>query len=124
MQDIDKILGCLIGGAAGDALGRVVEFQSAERIFADYGKGGITEYPMDEGGALITDDTQMTLFTANALLVAVTEQTLGRDFLGYASYLSKGYADWLLTQKGHTGFGFSGMTPACKWYFCKVRLPG
>ena len=103
MKSLDRILGCLIGGAVGDALGRAVEFESAESIFREYGEGGITEYPEKLGGGLITDDTQMTLFTANALLVAATDRALGRGGSRYAPYLSKGYADWLLTQGGYGG---------------------
>ncbi|MBO7393852.1 MAG: ADP-ribosylglycohydrolase family protein [Abditibacteriota bacterium] len=64
----DKFRGCLVGGAAGDALGYMVEFLTEERIFALLGEGGIREFALNDGKALISDDTQMTLFTASALL--------------------------------------------------------
>lgn len=69
-KTIDQIRGCLLGGAAGDALGYPVEFMGEKAIFLRYGKKGITEYELDPklGKALISDDTQMTLFTANGLL--------------------------------------------------------
>lgn len=67
MKSLDKIRGCLIGGAAGDALGYAVEFLDERSIFHKYGKQGITCYRLHDGEALISDDTQMTLFTAAGL---------------------------------------------------------
>lgn len=76
----DKCRGCLVGGAIGDALGYPVEFvYSFEEIRRKYGDDGITEYDMcypwlEEGirhyKALFSDDTQMTLYTAEGLLEA------------------------------------------------------
>ena len=70
MRNIDKLRGCLIGGAAGDALGYAVEFLHEGQIFSLYGNEGITEYTLRNGFARISDDTQMTLFTAEGLLLA------------------------------------------------------
>ena len=39
----DKILACLYGGALGDALGYIIEFDSWDRIKKIYGKDGIQE---------------------------------------------------------------------------------
>ena len=72
VKDIDKFRRCLIGGAAGDALGYLVEFLDGKSIFQKYGKNGITEYSLVNGVAEISDDTQMTLFTANGLLLGTT----------------------------------------------------
>lgn len=72
MKNIDKYRGCLIGGAAGDALGYAVEFLDEAAILKRYGEKGITEYDLVNGVALISDDTQMTLFTANGLLLGKT----------------------------------------------------
>ncbi len=74
----DKCRGSLVGGAIGDALGYPVEFvNSFEEIKAKYGDNGIVEYDMsypclDEklDKALFSDDTQMTLYTAEGLLEA------------------------------------------------------
>ena len=46
MRDRDKFRGCLIGGAAGDALGYAVEFMREKQIFNRYGEGGIREYEL------------------------------------------------------------------------------
>ena len=74
----DRIRGCLIGGAAGDALGYKVEFVSYDEIIRTYGSSGITSYAIDpaSGKALFSDDTQMSLFTADGLLCAQTRVAL------------------------------------------------
>lgn len=76
----DKIRGSLVGGAVGDAFGYPVEFVSSfEEIRTKYGEDGIVEfdksYPwLDDYlryyKALFSDDTQMTLYTAEGLLEA------------------------------------------------------
>ena len=97
----NAIRGSMIGGAVGDALGYAVEFIGESAIFSRYGKNGITEYDLDRktGKAIVSDDTQMTLFTANGLLVYETQtsicglQNMPRD------YVAKSYQDWYITQK-------------------------
>ena len=98
MKDIDKFRGCLIGGAAGDALGYAVEFLDEETIFSRYGENGITGYDLVNGVAEISDDTQMTLFTANGLLLGTT-RGMTRGIMGaYPSYIAFCYEDCLRTQ--------------------------
>ncbi|MCQ2416962.1 MAG: ADP-ribosylglycohydrolase family protein [Oscillospiraceae bacterium] len=98
MKNIDKFRGCLIGGAAGDALGYAVEFLREAEIFRRYGEKGITDYALTHGKALISDDTQMTLFTANGLLVGTTRGMM-RGIMGeYDSYISIMYKCWYRTQ--------------------------
>lgn len=98
MKDIDKFRGCLLGGAAGDALGYAVEFLDEASIFKRYGENGITEYDLVNGIAEISDDTQMTLFTANGLLLGKT-RGMTRGIMGsYSSYIALCYTDWLRTQ--------------------------
>ena len=79
----DKIRGSLIGGAAGDALGYPVEFSSYEGIVRKYGKQGITSYEKnpETGLAELSDDTQMTLFTATGLMLGKTRGCL-RGIMG------------------------------------------
>lgn len=67
----DKCRGSLVGGAVGDALGYPVEFMTFHAIRKKYGERGIVNYELDRNGvALFSDDTQMTLYTAEALLEA------------------------------------------------------
>ena len=100
--NLDPIRGCLFGGAVGDALGYAVEFIEDYAIFERYGAEGITEYTLDKvtGKALISDDTQMTLFTANGLLVGDTRGCM-RGIQGWPrGYVAMAYQDWLYTQTG------------------------
>lgn len=92
----DKIRGSLIGGAVGDALGYPVEFMSYASIVHKYGDKGITRYEPDRenGKALISDDTQMTLFTACGLLNA------RKSGLPYSASICRAYAEWYYTQIG------------------------
>ncbi len=46
MRNQDKFRGCLIGGAAGDALGYAVEFMREDEIFRKYGGNGILHTTM------------------------------------------------------------------------------
>lgn len=96
----DKIRGCMLGGAAGDALGYPVEFFSVPDICMDYGPYGITEYALDQrdGKALISDDTQMTLFTANGLLFGNTRFSLRGIAASHSYYIAMAYKDWYMTQ--------------------------
>lgn len=98
---LDQIRGCMVGGAVGDALGYAVEFWKEDQIFGTYGEEGITEYKLDgrTGKALISDDTQMSLFTANGLLVGDTRGRM-RGVQGLPrSYVALSYQDWLRTQE-------------------------
>jgi len=62
----DRFRGCLLAGAAGDTLGAPVEFMGLASIRDRFGPGGIRGLAPAYGreGGAITDDTQMTLFTA------------------------------------------------------------
>lgn len=97
---LDKIRGSLVGGAIGDALGYPVEFLSESQIFSRYKGNGITEYELDPNSkkAVISDDTQMTLFTANGLLIGDTRGCLRGIRANPAAYVAKAYQDWLYTQ--------------------------
>lgn len=64
---LERYEGCLLGGAVGDALGYPVEFLESWEIEALYGPAGISG-PV--GTLLYSDDTQMTLSTAEGLLTA------------------------------------------------------
>ena len=99
--NLDKIRGSLLGGAIGDALGYPVEFLSANVIFDTYGEKGITDYALDKksGKALISDDTQMTLFTANGILVGETRACMRGIGASPQTYVLRSYQDWLITQE-------------------------
>lgn len=97
----DCIRGSLMAGAAGDALGYPVEFISRNTILKRYGKEGITKFEIDRNGkALVSDDTQMTLFTANGILMGITRGAM-RGIGGQPeNYVDGAYLDWYYTQTG------------------------
>lgn len=94
MKSRAKFRGCLLAGAAGDALGYPVEFMGESAIFSRYGTPGIRAYALTGGVAQISDDTQMTMFTAAGLLAG---RTCGADLL---ESIAGSYQDWLRTQTG------------------------
>lgn len=103
-MQIDRIRGSLVGGAIGDALGYPVEFiPSFKEIQAKYGERGITWLDVQQwwrdgeepsGKAWISDDTQMTLFTACGLLNAKDK---GR---APVPSICEAYLEWYYTQRG------------------------
>ena len=97
---LDRIRGSLIGGAAGDALGYPVEFLREEEIYVRYTKDGIMGLvpSWSTGKALISDDTQMTLFTANGLLYGETRMKMRGIGAGPSVYVADAYLDWARTQ--------------------------
>ncbi len=67
----NRYRGCLVGLAVGDALGYPVEFLNGSELRAKYGPAGITDFVTHHGQrGLYSDDTQMTLAVARALLAA------------------------------------------------------
>ena len=87
-----RMIGCLLGGAIGDAMGYPVEFMRYADIARYFGGAGVRDL---SNGNLISDDTQMTLFTAEGLL---NGQRLGKSLVKsvYRSYLR-----WYYTQFGN-----------------------
>ncbi len=93
-----KIRGCLLGGAVGDALGAPVEFMNRREIQEEFGNDRVTgyvEYP--DGTGSITDDTQMTLFTSEGIMRAVTRANQ-KGICSVEDVVYYAYQRWLLTQ--------------------------
>lgn len=106
----DRIRGSMIAGAIGDALGYPVEFMSRQSILEKYGREGITQFDLSsEGKALISDDTQMTLFTANGLLLGITRAATHGVSGTPVFYVSLAYLDWYYTQTKRERRGFMSM---------------
>ncbi len=105
--------GCLLAGAVGDALGAPVEFDSLAGIRAAHGPAGVTDLlPSGYGPpGLVTDDTQMVLFTVEALLSPEPDP------------LPAAYRRWLRTQETSAPpAGATGLA-AQPWLY-SARAPG
>src|SRR5438445_8193996 len=96
----DRVVGCLLGGAVGDALGAPVEFLSLKEIVDRFGSAGIRGFAEAYGrrGA-VTDDTQMTAWTAEGLLRADNRVT-DKGIVDVPSMVWDAYQRWLWTQLG------------------------
>lgn len=107
----DRIRGSLIGGAIGDALGYPVEFiDSYTGIQRRYGDAGITRLDVRQwwknednstGKAWISDDTQMTLFTACGILNAKEKGSAP------IPSICEAYIEWYYTQLGRRSKRFN-----------------
>ena len=97
----NKVLGSMIGGAIGDALGYPVEFMSYSQIIHKYGPAGITRYHLNaDGVAEISDDTQMSLYTANGILYYQSLNAIGLP-AKKTETICEAYMAWFQTQTEH-----------------------
>lgn len=97
---LSKYLGCLLGGAVGDALGWPVEFLSREQILSRFGHHGI-EDPIANSLDVyeISDDTQMSLFTAEGLLISLSMlHGKSKNTFEPIPEIYHAYLRWLYTQ--------------------------
>ena len=95
---------CLVGGAVGDALGAPLEFLSLAEIRRRHGAAGVQDFTSGDWPAgSITDDTQMTLFTAEGLIRAAAREAL-EGTSDRPAVVAHAYLRWLTTQ---------GIEPAC-----------
>lgn len=117
-----RFRGCLLGGAVGDALGAPVEFLSREAILGRFGGDGISHYIPAYGrlGA-ITDDTQMTLFTAEGLLRTWVRGSL-RGVSSPDGVTALAYLRWLRTQGEEPTRRFELLDEEPGWLFGHPEL--
>ncbi|MBR0431478.1 ADP-ribosylglycohydrolase family protein [Candidatus Saccharibacteria bacterium] len=85
----DKVRGSMIGGAIGDALGYQIEFE----------RGVKPKQATRLESGIISDDTQMTLFTACGILWRETRHTLRGIATKPSEAVYLSYLDWLNTQQ-------------------------
>ncbi|MFB9661468.1 ADP-ribosylglycohydrolase family protein [Glycomyces mayteni] len=107
----DRVLGCLVGGAVGDALGYQVEFDAWRFIEEEFGPEGVTEMRYNR----VSDDTQMTLFTVEGLLLAAPGDEV--------ESVREAYLRWLETQREPMPPLASEGLAAQPWLYAR-RAPG
>ena len=103
MMSGSRVRGCVLGGALGDALGAPIEFSSLDSIRRRYGPAGISGLVPDRRGevGLVTDDTQMTVFTLEGILRAHVRMT-NKGICHLPSVVRFAYLRWLDTQRHDT----------------------
>ena len=90
---VDRILGCLFGGAVGDGFGYAIEFDRLPAIRRRFGEKGLTDPVLTNGQLVVSDDTQMTVFTAGAVA------RIGAfDATEAVAAMRQAYLDWYRTQ--------------------------
>jgi ADP-ribosylglycohydrolase len=94
---LSKFRGCLLGGAIGDALGYPVEFDSGKEIVRRYGAVPPERLDYASSGAVFSDDTQMTLFSAEGLIRAL-RRWQERGICHAATIIQRAYHRWYRTQ--------------------------
>lgn len=95
-----RFVGCLLGGALGDALGYPIEFEGPGQVLLDRYGSTPPSTLLYQGGevALVSDDTQMTLFTAEGLIRA---RRAGEA--DPTRYVLSAYQRWYATQAMRPG---------------------
>ena len=132
----DRVRGCLLGGAIGDALGAPIEFVSSGEIARTFGSSGLRAYlPVtfdgDHGVGLVTDDTQMTLFTVEGIIRADIRWR-SKGICHPPAVIHHAYLRWLTTQEvpgpppsaqRHDVDGVDGWLGRESWLYSR-RAPG
>lgn len=114
-KTLDKFKGCMLGLAIGDSCGYPVEFiRSREDILTVTGGKGVTGPP---DPAIYTDDTQMTISIAQALIDA------GSDMDSFMDALTKEFLAWYELQNDPEHRRAPGNTclSACEHLRCGVH---
>ncbi len=94
----DAIVGCLLGGAVGDALGLPFEGLSRERVARRLGAEAL-RHSLVRGRGMISDDTEHACMTGQALLAA------GGRPERFARSLAWRLRGWLLAGPASVGWG-------------------
>jgi ADP-ribosylglycohydrolase len=95
-------LGCVLGGAIGDAMGHPTEFLSMAEIKRRYGPAGVTGFELywDRGGARFapyTDDTQMAEIVLRSL---VDSREASEDLDACMRRMASGFVRWAAAPQG------------------------
>lgn len=100
---MDRMHGCIKLGAIGDGYGYVIEFENIYAIFEAYG-GPLRFETIDrwqdrDGRVIASDDTQMTLFTAEGIAIAYENRAQAENLKNLTiSEVRQAYLRWYATQ--------------------------
>ncbi len=130
MDKLDRFRGCLLGGAAGDALGMPTEGYTASEIQSIFGPVE-DMMPPKEGhfhaglrAGQFTDDTEETLLLAESLI-----EHSGFSADGFSSKLASWGSSWCLNERLRSGVGFAtrsaimSMIAGTPWQESGISIP-
>lgn len=95
MNGLNRFMGCMLGGAVGDALGFVIgkdDLKTIHKKYGPYGLRTVLKSAKNGNKSIISDDTQLALFTADGMLWA------DHDGLEPTEGLYRSYMRWYYTQ--------------------------
>ena len=98
-EKLSACCGCLLGMAAGDALGYTVDGKNWEEIQEYYGPNGLLGYDVVNGTVQISSYTQVGAYVANGLLLGITR---GRPEL-FTKYIQTSLREWARRQSMYSG---------------------
>lgn len=96
---ISAYRGCMLGLAAGDALGYTVDRKSLAQIHLDYGPNGLLGYDLANGYADISSYTQLAAYSANGLLIGATQSRSKGATLQPLGFLALAEREWNRIQR-------------------------
>ena len=103
---LNAFRGCLLGLAAGDALGYTVSDLSLERIRENYGPNGLLGYDLVNGYAYVTSYTQLAAYACNGLLMGMTRGQMRGVMAPYVCYVAMAEQEWARLQSYRLDSGF------------------
>lgn len=129
-NNINHFAGCLLGGALGDALGAPVQALTYKQITREYGHDGVADLePNIYGLAEVTNNTQLTLFTAEGLLrdkCRRDKKGVEKDLRETTNVIYRAYLRWLYTQglstSNWSGSDYDGWLVGVKALYVKKEM--
>ena len=116
----EKRQACLFGGAIGDAFGYEIEFSTIGSIQSRYGKAGLQQPVFHNGKLIVSDDTQMTLFSLEAVNTCDAQTPITE----VVERIRLAYLDWYHTQlKNPETYNYTGIIGRSK-VLQVMRAPG
>lgn len=90
--------GCLLGLAAGDAMGYGVDHMSLQQIRQQHGPNGLLGYDLLNGFAQITSYTQAAAYGCNGLLLGLTQGQMRGTMAPPVRYIAVALQEWARIQ--------------------------
>ncbi|MFH1421125.1 MAG: ADP-ribosylglycohydrolase family protein [Planctomycetota bacterium] len=109
----DKFSGCVLGLAIGDALGFPAEFLDIHQIYHKFGPEGVTDFFSSRyhPQGTFTDDTQMSLAIANALITVGNRELIQRASVEIImTEISNEFVKWAFSPENNRAPGRTCMT--------------